>query len=404
MESNGEIGAVFARNNLRFPQDHHFHLFGEAIRLYLEGINRLQAVLAQFAQKLLHARQLAKSLSIVSIGFIVHRNHVARFDSPRHSHGLLCINSVDPAHRQEEDVHTADLIDHRLGQLVPQVAQVADPHAVNHDRENKILSALLAFLLIVIGKKAEHRNAPHLILTQLIDHERFRPSRRTRHSPRLVVITVAVRNRYHVRADIRQFEPDRILIRIRHRRTVFTFEFEARMAVIGYCHILYDTILDTSFIMKVLDSKIMKKEAIIAVLIGLFLGLFITYGVYKARTSVSKESSTTNLAISSLGEQTSGGELVVNNPLNESVQNEDTVSVSGTTAAQSFVVIFVGTEETITTSDASGNFSVEVELEDGSNIITVTVINEDGQSFSVERIVIVSDEEFEEASASAETE
>lgn len=156
--------------------------------------------------------------------------------------------------------------------------------------------------------------------------------------------------------------------------------------------------------MKVLDSKIMKKEAIIAVLIGLFLGLFITYGVYKARTSVSKESSTTNLAISSLGEQTSGGELVVNNPLNESVQNEDTVSVSGTTAAQSFVVIFVGTEETITTSDASGNFSVEVELEDGSNIITVTVINEDGQSFSVERIVIVSDEEFEEASASAETE
>lgn len=148
----------------------------------------------------------------------------------------------------------------------------------------------------------------------------------------------------------------------------------------------------------------MKKEAIIAVLVGLSLGLFITYGVYKARTSVSRESRSTDLTLSSLSDQTPSGELVVNTPSNESIQNENTTTVSGTTMANSFVVVFVGEEETITAADASGNFSVEVELEDGSNVITVMVINEDGQTFSVEKIVIVSDEQFAEATSSAETE
>lgn len=147
----------------------------------------------------------------------------------------------------------------------------------------------------------------------------------------------------------------------------------------------------------------MKKEVVIAILIGLSLGLFITYGIYQARTGISRRSDTDLTVSPALSDELSG-ELILNSPLDESVQNEDTVSVSGTTIPNSFVVVFVGNDETITTADDSGNFSVEVTLVDGANIITVSVVDQDGRTLSLERTVIVSDEEFEEATESASTE
>jgi hypothetical protein len=147
----------------------------------------------------------------------------------------------------------------------------------------------------------------------------------------------------------------------------------------------------------------MKKEIIIAILIGLALGLFITYGIYQARTGLSDRSIDPNLITQPTSDTPFSGELALNSPLDESVQNENTVSVSGTTLPNSFVVVFVGNNETITHSDDSGNFSVEVELEDGGNVVTVFVIDEDGSSLSVERTVTVTDETFEEATSSAST-
>ncbi|HCR81018.1 MAG: hypothetical protein UY13_C0001G0028 [Candidatus Pacebacteria bacterium GW2011_GWB1_47_8] len=147
----------------------------------------------------------------------------------------------------------------------------------------------------------------------------------------------------------------------------------------------------------------MKKEVIIAILIGLSLGLFITYGVYQARTGRSRQNTSPDLTESNVQDEFSG-ELVINSPLDESVQNQSTVSISGTTLPNSFVVVFVGNKETITSTDNSGNFSVEVELEDSSNIITVYVIDEDGRSLSVERVVFVTDETFDEATESAQPE
>lgn len=142
----------------------------------------------------------------------------------------------------------------------------------------------------------------------------------------------------------------------------------------------------------------MKKETIIAILIGLSLGLFITYGVYQTKTSISRRSNDPKLTTTEPADNFSG-ELVLNSPLDESVQTDDSVIVSGTTLPNSFVVIFVGNQETITNSDDSGNFSVETALEDGANIIDVYVIDEDGQTLSVEKTVVVSNETFDENSA-----
>ncbi|MBT4124596.1 MAG: hypothetical protein HN981_01645 [Candidatus Pacebacteria bacterium] len=149
----------------------------------------------------------------------------------------------------------------------------------------------------------------------------------------------------------------------------------------------------------------MKKETIIAILVGLSLGLFITYGVYQAKTSISPESDKDQeiLSLTPAPENEFSGELVLNSPENEIIQEDSSISVSGTTLPNSFVVIFVDNKETITSSDESGNFSIEISLENGLNIITITVLDENGRSISTERTVIVSDDPLVSASEASDS-
>ncbi|HYD34603.1 MAG TPA: hypothetical protein VD999_00900 [Vitreimonas sp.] len=133
----------------------------------------------------------------------------------------------------------------------------------------------------------------------------------------------------------------------------------------------------------------MRKELVIAILIGLSLGLFITYGVYTARTAFRKPAP----HIAATPSPAPSGEPVATNialvsPQDESVQTKKEVTVTGTTVADAFVVIFVNDAETITSADSSGNFSVETVLEPGSNLITIQVIDEDGRVSTHERTVV----------------
>lgn len=147
----------------------------------------------------------------------------------------------------------------------------------------------------------------------------------------------------------------------------------------------------------------MRKEIVLAIVIGLGVGLILTYGFYLARTALQRDPD------NNLGQETNtspspdpsgNGTLSLISPVDESVQSSSSITIAGTTIVDSFVVIFVNDEEFITTADESGNFSIETELEDGSNVITVHAIDEDGNETIVERTVTVV-EEVPVASASA---
>ncbi len=135
----------------------------------------------------------------------------------------------------------------------------------------------------------------------------------------------------------------------------------------------------------------MKKEMIISVLVGLIFGLIIVYGVYTAQNSLSKPDQTTQkLEASPTTEEEHelDGNLSLHSPEDESIVSESTMTIAGTTIAHSYVVIFINDDESITTADESGNFSIEGELELGSNIIEVHVVDEDGNIIVKERTVI----------------
>lgn len=137
----------------------------------------------------------------------------------------------------------------------------------------------------------------------------------------------------------------------------------------------------------------MKKEIIIAIIVGIFLGLVITYGLYTSRTVAENNAQTqVNETLLDEGDQEINlNQLSIYEPTEGLVITEEKISISGASLANNFVVIFVGDKDIITQADESGNFSVEAELNSGANIITAIAIDENGQQSQVSRTVIVDD-------------
>lgn len=134
----------------------------------------------------------------------------------------------------------------------------------------------------------------------------------------------------------------------------------------------------------------MKKELLLAVLIGLAVGLVIVFGVYRTKIFLTPKNQTTYLEASPSPEASADvlSNLVVHSPLDESIQESPAVTIAGSTNNNEFVVILVNDQDFITTADDSGNFSISAELEAGSNIIQVKSINEDGKVTTKELTVI----------------
>lgn len=134
----------------------------------------------------------------------------------------------------------------------------------------------------------------------------------------------------------------------------------------------------------------MRKELIIAIFLGLSLGLVITYGFYRARQALTttdynaivlEESSPTP-------EASTLGTLSIISPSDELVTSDSEISVTGTTLANTYVAIFVNDQEYLTTADSTGNFAQPVTLGNGSNVITVHALDENGHNTILERVVI----------------
>jgi uncharacterized protein YgfB (UPF0149 family) len=142
----------------------------------------------------------------------------------------------------------------------------------------------------------------------------------------------------------------------------------------------------------------MKKEFIIAILVGLVMGLFITYGIYYSQKTQEENQIATTIQeleqITPSPAQENNGKIAVYLPNDESVVSEKTTTVTGKTAPNDFIVIYVNDTPIITQADDTGNFSKEVALQDLANILKIHVLDEDGEDTVIERTVIVYDEEL----------
>ena len=124
----------------------------------------------------------------------------------------------------------------------------------------------------------------------------------------------------------------------------------------------------------------MDKEKIITVVIGLGVGICLAvvyFGANNLLPALPKPANPFVPAKSSTGSSSlAAANLSIDSPDDYSSTTSGTITVSGrTSSAGQKVIIFANADEKIITSDPAGKFAVLLNLEDGENIISATVID-----------------------------
>jgi hypothetical protein len=148
----------------------------------------------------------------------------------------------------------------------------------------------------------------------------------------------------------------------------------------------------------------MKKEAIFAILIGIILGLGITFGIYKFRQNRAPDN-TLNAESDLTPTPTPGSatdKLLITAPKDEAVLSSTNLRVSGTAEANEMIVILLNDLEFVTQADSIGAFAQDVELAQGGNILEIIAIGSDGQETKQTLNVVVSTDSLDEKVAPAE--
>ncbi|MEK7458265.1 MAG: Ig-like domain-containing protein [Patescibacteria group bacterium] len=149
----------------------------------------------------------------------------------------------------------------------------------------------------------------------------------------------------------------------------------------------------------------MKKEVLVAVVLGVIVGLIITFGIYTANTALQRRARQTNATPSPTptAENAKQSSIIIYSPENDMMTDKDTIQLSGLTTPNAIVVIFVNDKPVVTTADSKGNFSADLSLVGGSNVITIVATDEIGKQSQEQRSVVYSTANLDESSASATT-
>lgn len=135
----------------------------------------------------------------------------------------------------------------------------------------------------------------------------------------------------------------------------------------------------------------MKKEVILAIVIGFSLGLVITFGIYTARQALNRhQSANPSPSPQSAPAATPVHNLTLTAPENETVFTTAEATISGTTTPNALITLFTEDTELLVYADNTGKFSAPITLVGGSNDITVTAVTPDGLTATAQLTLIYS--------------
>ncbi|OGV89963.1 hypothetical protein A2Z41_02950 [Microgenomates group bacterium RBG_19FT_COMBO_39_10] len=136
----------------------------------------------------------------------------------------------------------------------------------------------------------------------------------------------------------------------------------------------------------------MRKEVLIAIIIGFGLGLIITFGIWTANKAL-KETAPTTTAPAEEKVETKPTpaptlELTIVSPKNNTISDQELIEVSGQTIPQAIVAITYPEGEKLLEADEDGSFSTEISLIGGDNQIKISAFNDEGDE-ATESLTIV---------------
>ncbi len=142
----------------------------------------------------------------------------------------------------------------------------------------------------------------------------------------------------------------------------------------------------------------MKKEVLIAIIIGFALGLLITFGIWTANKAIltKSEAQPEEKEAKEIVEPTPpiGFTLNILSPQDEALIDTNKAEIKGSSVAAAIIVIAAENEEKIIEADENGSFATEVSLVRGINEITITAFNQEGEKTSQTLNVVYSTAEI----------
>ena len=143
----------------------------------------------------------------------------------------------------------------------------------------------------------------------------------------------------------------------------------------------------------------MRKEIIIAIFVGIFVGLAVAFGVWRANSAIKNvnevpQSNTTETNKRSETSANNDIQISLSQPEDLDVVNDKTTNLAGLTKPNSMVVISAEDKDYIIKSDQNGEFMQEITLVNGSNDIRIHAYDE-GLSKSESELTVVYSAEFE---------
>ena len=140
----------------------------------------------------------------------------------------------------------------------------------------------------------------------------------------------------------------------------------------------------------------MRKEVLIAIIIGFGLGLVITFGIWTANKALKEAAPQEAPApeVTSTPTPVPPFTLTLTSPEDNSISAEETIEVNGSTAPEAIVVILYQEGEKILEADSEGKFSTEITLAGGPNEIKVSAYDQEGNEAEETLTVVYSTAEL----------
>lgn len=123
----------------------------------------------------------------------------------------------------------------------------------------------------------------------------------------------------------------------------------------------------------------MRKEVLIAVILGLILGSILVYGIYRASKVTPPQESQTQNQVSPSPKTEVQSILTLNMPQDGDIFEIETATISGQTNPENALIIVTENDQLLPKINPTGNFAQTIELIRGGNLIQVSAITPTGQ-------------------------
>ena len=128
----------------------------------------------------------------------------------------------------------------------------------------------------------------------------------------------------------------------------------------------------------------MKKEVLIAIVIGFALGLIITFGLWSANRRMGQENeeeiqpTPTASILTPTPTPVPDFYLEITSPPNNYLSDQDSLEIKGKTNPETIVVFLYNEGEMILKSEQDGSFAGQIELVGGVNEVRISAFDQEG--------------------------